>query len=100
MRAAFAKKDIRYDEAQAGIELAGLYLEQGRTADVKRLALQMEPVFRTKGVHAEARKALLLFRRAVELETVTVELVRRLAAYLRQAQDDPELGFEGTLQKP
>ena len=53
-----------------------------------------------KGVHAEARKAFLLFRRAVELETDTVELVRRLAAYLRQAQDDPELGFEGILQKP
>jgi transcriptional regulator with XRE-family HTH domain len=94
VRAAFAKEDIRYDEAQAGMELAGLYLEQGRTAEVKRLVLQMEPVFRARGVHEEARKALLLFRRAVERETVTVELVRRLAAYLRRAQDDPELRFE------
>jgi hypothetical protein len=46
------------------LELAGLYLEQGRTADVKRLMRQMEPVFRDQGVHAEARKALALFRRA------------------------------------
>jgi tetratricopeptide (TPR) repeat protein len=94
VRAAFAKEDIRYDEAQAGMELAGLYLEQGRTAEVKRLVLQMEPVFRAKGVHEEARKALLLFRRAVERETVTVELVRQVAAYLRRAQDDPELRYE------
>ena len=58
---------------------AGLYLEQGRTADVKRLVLLMEPVFRAKGVPAEARKALLLFRRAVEMETATVELAGRVA---------------------
>jgi tetratricopeptide (TPR) repeat protein/DNA-binding XRE family transcriptional regulator len=94
VRAAFAKEDLRYDEAQACMELAGLYLEQGRTAEVKRLVLQMEPVFRAKGVHVEARKALLLFRRAVEMETVTVELAGRIAGYLRRAQHDPELRFE------
>jgi transcriptional regulator with XRE-family HTH domain len=97
VRAAFAEKDIRYDEAQAGMELAGLYLEKGRTADVKRLVLEMEPVFRAKGIHQEAQKALLLFRRAVEMETVTIELVRRIAAYLRCAQGDPRLRFAETL---
>jgi tetratricopeptide (TPR) repeat protein len=94
VRAAFAGEGLRYDEAQAGIDLAGLYLEQGRTDEVKRLVLLMAPVFQAQGVHQEARKALHLFRRAVELETVTVELARRLAAYLRRAQDDPELRFE------
>jgi len=94
VRAAFADEDIRYDEALAGMELAGLYLEQGRTADVKRLVREMEPVFRAKSVHEEAQKALRLFRRAVELETVTVELVRRIVVYLRRAQNDPKLRFE------
>jgi tetratricopeptide (TPR) repeat protein len=94
VRAAFAGEGLRYDEAQAGIDLAGLYLEQGRTDEVKRLVLLMAPVFQAQGVHQEARKALHLFRRAVELETVTVELARRLAAYLRRAQEDPELRFE------
>jgi transcriptional regulator with XRE-family HTH domain len=94
VRAAFAEKDIRYDEAQAGVELAGLYLQKGRTAEVKRLVLQMAPVFQAKGVPEEARKALLLFRRAVEMETVTIDLARRVAAYLRRAQDDPRLRFE------
>jgi tetratricopeptide (TPR) repeat protein len=77
VRAAFAKEDVRYDEAQAGMELAGLYLKKGRTADVKRLVLRMAPVFRAKGVHAEAQKALDLFRRAVEMETATPELAGR-----------------------
>jgi hypothetical protein len=71
-----------------------LYLEEGRTAEVKRLVLLMEPVFRDQGVHAEAQKALELFRQAVGLETLTVELVRRLVAYLYRAQHNPELRFE------
>jgi len=94
VRAAFSKDEIRYDEALAGMELAGLYLRQGRTADVKRLVRQMEPVFRAQGIHEEARKALHLFRHAVEMETVTVELARRIVVYLRKAQDDPQLRFE------
>jgi transcriptional regulator with XRE-family HTH domain len=94
VRADFAEKKIRYDEALAGMELAALYLEQGRTADVKVLVRKMEPVFRDQGIHAEAQKALELFRRAVELEAVTVELVRRVVAYLYRAQHNPELRFE------
>jgi tetratricopeptide (TPR) repeat protein len=94
VRADFGEKKIRYDEALASLELAALYLEQGRTADVKILVRQMEPVFRDKGVHEEAQNALHLFRRAVELETVTVELVRRIVAYLYRAQHAPELRFE------
>jgi tetratricopeptide (TPR) repeat protein len=94
VRAEFAAEKIFYDEALVSLELAGLYLEQGRTAEVKALTGQMEPVFRGQGVHEEAKKALRLFRRAVELETVTVELVRRLVAYLYRAQHNPELRFE------
>jgi tetratricopeptide (TPR) repeat protein len=94
VRAAFAQAGLCYDEAQAGVELAGLYLRKGRTADAKRLVLLMEPVFRAQGVHEEARKALQLFRRAVEKETATPELAGRITGYLRRAQHDPELSFE------
>lgn len=94
VRAEFHARERRYDEALAGMELAGLYLEEGRTAEVKELVLLMEPVFRDQGVHAEAQKALELFRHAVELETLTVELVRRLVAYLYRARHNPGLRFE------
>ena len=97
VRAKFAQKEIRYDEALVSMELAGLYLEQGRTAEVKALVLQMEAIFRDQGVHEEARKALALFRRAVELETVTLKLVRSLIIYLYRAQHNPELRFEMAL---
>jgi tetratricopeptide (TPR) repeat protein len=94
VRVKFAEAKIRYDEAMVSLELAGLYLQQGRTAEVKALAAKMEPVFHDQGVHAEAQKALALFRQAVELETMTVEMVRRLVAYLYRAQHDPALCFE------
>jgi tetratricopeptide (TPR) repeat protein len=94
VRVQFAEKSLHYDEALVSMELAGLYLQQGRTAEVKQLVAEMEPVFRDQQVHEEARKALDLFRRAVELETLSVELVRRLVAYLYRAQHDPELRFE------
>jgi tetratricopeptide (TPR) repeat protein len=93
-RAGFGSLENRYSEALVSLELAGLYLEQGRTAEVKELVTEMALVFRDQGVHEEARKALALFRRAVELETVTLELVRRLVAFLYRAQHDPELRFE------
>jgi tetratricopeptide (TPR) repeat protein len=94
VRAAFARLENRYSEALVSLELAALYLEQGRTAEVKTLAGQMERIFLDQGVHEEARKALELFRRAVELETVTLALVRSLVAYLYRAEHAPELRFE------
>ncbi|HEX3526992.1 MAG TPA: helix-turn-helix transcriptional regulator [Thermoanaerobaculia bacterium] len=94
VREAFAKDDLRYDEAQAGMDLARLYLLKGWTAEVRRLVFQMSPVFKSKKVHAEARKALALFRRAVEQEKATAELAGRVGGYLRRAEHDPELRFE------
>jgi tetratricopeptide (TPR) repeat protein len=94
VRAAFAQKDLRYDEAQAGMELARLYLAQRRTADVKRLVLLMAPVFKAQGVPEEARKALDLFRQAVEQESATPELAGRVVSYLWRVQLDPDLRFE------
>jgi tetratricopeptide (TPR) repeat protein len=94
VRAEFSRLEIRYNEALVGLELAGLYLEQGRTAAVKTLARQVERIFHDQGVHEEARKALELFLRAVELETLTLALVRSLVAFLYRAQYDPELRFE------
>ncbi|HEX3527392.1 MAG TPA: helix-turn-helix transcriptional regulator [Thermoanaerobaculia bacterium] len=94
VRAAFRRLENSYSEALVSLELAALYLEQGRTAEVKTLVGQMERIFLDQGVHEEARKALELFRQAVELETVTLALVRSLVAYLYRAWHDPELCFE------
>ena len=59
VRERFAGLEIAYDCALASVKLAALYLRQGRTPEVKALALWMEQVFRSLGIHREALEALL-----------------------------------------
>jgi tetratricopeptide (TPR) repeat protein len=94
VRGEFASRGIPFDTARACLDLAALYLQQGRTNEVKRLADQMVKIFRTQQVHREAMAAVLVFHKAVEKERATVELARRLSDYLRRAQHDPNLRFD------
>jgi len=94
VRAAFADLNMDSDAALATSELAVLYLEVGRTAEVKALVRQSVPIFHAKGILPEERKALVVFREAVERETVTLDLARRLVAYLRRVRYDSSIVFE------
>lgn len=95
VREEFTSLGIAYDMALVSLELAVLYLEESRTAEVQLLARQMAPVFQAQGVHREALAALRLFRDAAERESATADLARRLVRYLLRAQHNPELRFEG-----
>lgn len=93
VREEFAALNLAYDSALSTLELAALYLEDGRIQEVKDLALEMAPVFRAQGVHREALAALQLFRDAAEQETATLDLARRLVHYLERARYNPGLRF-------
>lgn len=90
----FADQDLGYDAALVNLDLALLYTEQGRTRDVRRLSEEMLPIFQSQDVHREAMAALLIFRRAAAEETVSAQMVRDLAGYLRQARHNPRLRRE------
>lgn len=94
VREEFAARGIAYDTALASLELAALYLEGRRTAEVKVIARQLAPIFQAQGVHREALAALKLFREAAEKEAVTLDFARRIVRYLQRAQYNPELRFE------
>ena len=94
-RDGFIAEGIPYDTALVSLELATLYAEQGRTADLKRLAEEMVPIFSSLNIHREALAALAYLKQAAEAERASLEVVRRVADYLRRAQHDPELRFEG-----
>lgn len=90
----FLDQGIRYDAALVTVgDLAPLYLSQGRTAEVKRLAEEMFPVFQAQDVHREALAALLLFQQAARREELTLQRVREIAKYLQEARNDPSLPF-------
>ncbi|HVG07163.1 MAG TPA: hypothetical protein VNM67_05615 [Thermoanaerobaculia bacterium] len=93
-RRGFAAKEMFYDVALALLEHAGLLLDEGRTAEVKHLALHLRQVFQSEEVHEEALSALRLFRKAVEREEATAELAYRILAFLFRARHDPGLRFK------
>jgi tetratricopeptide (TPR) repeat protein len=94
-RDGFVAEGIPYDTALVSLELALLYAEQGRTEELQRLAAEMVPIFASGHIHREALAALAFFRQAVEAETAGAELVGKVASYLRRAEADPGLRFEG-----
>jgi tetratricopeptide (TPR) repeat protein len=91
----FLEQGNAYDAVLVSLDLAKLYLEQGETAVVKRLAEEMAPVFADKGVHHHAQEALKLFAAAARREAASVEFVVRVLTYLERAQRSHGLRFEG-----
>ncbi len=93
VRQGFLRQGIGYDAAIVSLELALLYLREGRTAELKTLAGEMLPIFRAQDVHREAVAALVLFQEAVRSEDLTLTFLKDLAAYLDFARNDPFLKF-------
>ena len=93
-RRGFIEEGIGYDAALVSLDLAVLYLGQNRTAEVKQLAAEMLPIFQSRDIHREAMAALMVFRRAVELESATVSMVEEIAANLKRAAYSSNLSFE------
>jgi tetratricopeptide (TPR) repeat protein len=89
IRQEFTARDMAYDAALVTLELAALYIEEGRTSEVRDLAREMIEVFRAQDVHREALAALAVFHSAAVLETATVELTREITARVEQARRHP-----------
>jgi tetratricopeptide (TPR) repeat protein len=85
VRREFLDRGLAYEAAQVSLELAVLYAEQGRSAEQRRLAEEMAPLFAARDVHSEARAALVLYCDAVETETASAALVRELVLRLDRA---------------
>src|SRR5215210_5487506 len=58
-RDGFMAEGIPYDTSLVSLELAHLYAGQGRTADLKRIAAEMVPIFASRHIHREALAALV-----------------------------------------
>ncbi len=94
VRQVFTAHKLALSAALVSLDLALLLLDQGRTAEVKRLAESMAWIFAAQGVEPEALAALRLFCDAARKEAATGELAKRLVHYLYRVQHDPELKFE------
>jgi transcriptional regulator with XRE-family HTH domain len=95
VRRLFLEHPLPYDYALVSLDLSLVFLEQGRPAEVASVAEEMLWIFNVQEVPPAALAALQLFCGAARQEAATVELTRRIARFLRRAQLDPELRFEG-----
>jgi tetratricopeptide (TPR) repeat protein len=98
VRRDFTARVLPYDAALSSLEVAMLYLEEGRTGEVKTLAREMAPIFQAQAITREALASLSLFRDAAQQETATVELALRVISEVekaRQKAPPPEHGSRG-----
>ncbi len=93
VREAFSELGLTYDAALASLDLAGVYIAQGRTADVRRVAEETLKVFQSYNTHREAIAALLVFCAAARLDQAGLDLVRQVSAFLKRARNNPDLRF-------
>ena len=94
-RDGFLAQDLPYDLALVSLELAALCAEQGRAAEVRRIAAEMLPLFSSRRIHREALAALTLWRDAAVAAVAGAPqaLTAELLGYLKRARFDPELRF-------
>jgi tetratricopeptide (TPR) repeat protein len=82
----FTRLRLPYDAAQVSLELAVLWLEAGRTVEVRELALEMAWIFKAQKIAREALAALRLFCDAAERDAVTLALARKVWAQVEEAR--------------
>jgi tetratricopeptide (TPR) repeat protein len=87
-RRGYMARDLGYDAASVTLDLAVVYLEQGRARELKEAALMMQPIFEAREVHREALAALMLFEQAAAAEQVTEETIHRLRRYLERTRSE------------
>ncbi len=76
----FTAEELPYDAALSGLDLAMLWLEAGRSKEVRQLANAMQWIFRHQRIDREALAALKLFCDAARQEAATVELAGQVSA--------------------
>jgi len=92
-RSLLAERGLGYDTALLGLDLARLYARQGRGAEMRRLAEEMLPIFRSRAIGREAVSALIVFQNAAALERVTLGIVQELSDSLLDGNSAPGLRF-------
>jgi len=88
----FVDKGMAHDVALVSLDLALVYLRQGRIGELKTLAAEMLTIFRSLRVHQETLAALAFCRKSLEVEQMTVGLVSELASCLEKAREQARFG--------
>ncbi len=78
-----------YQAALASLDLAGVWMRQGRTAEVRGLVTETAAAFRALGTEQEAFSALHLLQDALSRDQATLEVLKLVNGILRRLQNEP-----------
>lgn len=94
-RRGFEEAGVRYHAAIGGLDLAVVWLRQGRRKEARDLVLDCVRVFLELRIHREALAAVLVLQRAFEKGLEADALLDKARDFLRRIEQDPTLTFEG-----
>ncbi len=85
----FLTRRLGYDAAMVCLDLAILFAQSARLGDLKRLAVEVLPIFEDRSIHREAIASLMLFQKACEEERLTLSLALHLSNHLSRERRQP-----------
>lgn len=88
VRSGLEEIGLPYDMALVSLELAAIWLKQGRTGEILTLLDETVSVFRERDIRREAIAALLMLREAFERERVTTALLQAVASELERLESE------------
>ncbi len=93
VREGFLELGHDFDAALAALDLAGVFILQGRSSDVRRVAEETLAVFQAHETHQQALAAVLAFCTAARLDQAELELIRNVSGFLKRARNNPDLQY-------
>ena len=94
VRIGFERAGLGFAAALASLELALVWMQQGRYRESERLALDTVEVFVALRIRREALGAMMVLRDAFEQQKANVALLRGIVKYLRRLEVDSDAQFE------
>jgi hypothetical protein len=85
---AFEAEGLIYDGAIISFDLATVWLRQGKTSEVHRLAGEMLDTFRARSIAREALASLLMLRDAAGRNEATLDLIELVASAFERSEPD------------
>jgi tetratricopeptide (TPR) repeat protein len=80
---------MAFQAGLASLDLASVWLRQGRTAEVRALVAETMATFRVLGTEREALSALHMLQEALERDRATLDVIRLVSGVLRRLQNEP-----------
>jgi hypothetical protein len=94
VRRGFEERSLDYDAALVGLDLAAVWLRQGRTAEVRELAQDMLDTFEELEIEREAFRALWFFNEVCRHQVATPSMAHGVRSFLGRLQAEPQLRFD------